>query len=62
MQIGFEPQSCQIKGTEIIMFCFYAKHVLLRNKSKDWVALNQDNVSEWSDIFSSESCFSELWL
>jgi hypothetical protein len=22
----------------------------MRSKSKDWLALNQDNVSEWSDM------------
>jgi hypothetical protein len=25
------------------------KHVALRSKSKDWLALNQENVSEWSE-------------
>ena len=25
-----------------------AEHTVLRNKSKDWLAQNQDNVSEWS--------------
>ena len=30
--------------------CFFAKHVSLRRKSNDWLARNQDNVSEWSDM------------
>jgi hypothetical protein len=30
--------------------CFSAKHAALRRKSKYWLALNQDNVSEWSDM------------
>jgi hypothetical protein len=31
--------------------CFlYAKHTALRRKSQDWLAQNQDNVSEWSDM------------
>ena len=30
--------------------CFSAKHAALRSKSKDWLARNQDTVSEWSDI------------
>jgi hypothetical protein len=30
--------------------CFYAKHAALRRKSKDWLARNQNNVSEWSDM------------
>ena len=30
--------------------CFFAKHATLRRKSKDWFALNQNNMSEWSDM------------
>jgi hypothetical protein len=30
--------------------CFSAKHVALRKYSKDWLARNQNNVSEWSDM------------
>jgi hypothetical protein len=26
------------------------EHTALRNKSKDWLARNQNNVSEWSDM------------
>jgi hypothetical protein len=29
---------------------FSAKHAALRRKSKDWLARNQNNVSEWSDM------------
>jgi len=25
-------------------------HAALRSKNKDWLAWNQDNVSEWGDI------------
>jgi hypothetical protein len=35
-----------------IMLCFSAKHEALKIKSKDWLAHNQDNVSEWSDMFT----------
>jgi hypothetical protein len=28
--------------------CFFAE---LRRKSKDWLPRNQDNVSEWSDMY-----------
>jgi len=28
-----------------------SKHAALRRKSKDWFARNQDNVSEWDDMF-----------
>ena len=32
----------------------FAKHAALRGKSKDWLARNQNNVSEWSDMFTHE--------
>ena len=35
---------------KIGMCCFSAKHAALRRKSKDWLAQNQDNVSEWDDM------------
>jgi len=31
--------------------CFSAKHTTLRRKSNHWLARNQDNVSEWGDLF-----------
>ena len=45
----FEPQSGQTKDFKIGICCFSTKHATLRSKSKDWLARNQDNVSEWSD-------------
>ena len=30
--------------------CFSTKQAALRRKSKDWLAQNQDIVSEWSDM------------
>ena len=47
---GFEPGSGQTKNYKIGICCFSAKHAALRRKSKDWLARNQNNVSEWSDI------------
>jgi hypothetical protein len=46
----FEPQSGQTKDYIIGICCFSAKHAALRRKSKDWLAGNQDNVSEWGDM------------
>ena len=43
---GFEPRSCQSTDYETGICCFSAKHTALRRKSKDWLARNQDNVSE----------------
>jgi len=34
--------------------CFSTEHAALRGKSKDWLARNKDNVSEWSDMSTSE--------
>ena len=45
---GFECRSGQTKDYEISICCFSAKQAELRRKSKDWLARNQDNVSEWS--------------
>ena len=47
---GFEPQSGQTKDYWIGICCFSAKHTALTRKSKDWLAQNQDNVSEWSNM------------
>ncbi len=46
----FEPRSGQAKYYKIGICCFSAKQAALRSKSKDWLARNQDNVSEWSDM------------
>jgi hypothetical protein len=47
---GFEPRLDQTKYYKIGMCCFSAKHVALRRKSKDWLTLIQDNVSECGDM------------
>ena len=44
---GFDPRSGQTKDFEIGICCFSAKHTAVRRTSKDWLAQNQDNVSEW---------------
>ena len=47
---GFESRLGQIKDYEIGICCFPASHAILRRKSKDWLAGNQNNVSEWSNM------------
>ena len=47
---GFDPRSSQTKDCKIGMCCFSAKHAALRRKSKNWLARNQNNVHEWSDM------------
>ena len=54
---GFEPQSGQTKDYKIGICCFSAKHAALRRTSKDWLARNQNNVSEWSDMSTRELLF-----
>ena len=49
---GFEPRSGQTKDYKIGICCFSAKHAALKRKSKDWLARNQNNVSEWSGVFT----------
>ena len=46
----FNARSGQTKDYDIGICCFSAKHAALRSKSKDWLARNQNNVSEWSDM------------
>ena len=54
---GFEPRSGQTKDYKIGICCFSAKHAALRRKSKDRLARNQNNVSEWSDMSIRELLF-----
>ena len=54
---GFEPRSGQTKDYKIGICCFSAKHTALRRKSKDWLARNQNNVSEWSDMSTRRLLF-----
>jgi hypothetical protein len=49
---GFEPWSGQTKDYKIGICCYPAKHAALRRKSKDWLAQNQDNLSEWGTVVS----------
>ena len=49
---GFEPQSGQTKDYTIGICCFSAKYAALRRKSKDWSSRNQNNVSEWSNMYT----------
>ena len=42
---GFESRAGQTKDDKIDICCFSAKHTVLRRKSKDWLAQNQDSVS-----------------
>jgi hypothetical protein len=54
---GFRARSGQTKDYKIGICCFSAKHAALRSKSKDWLARNQNNVSEWSDMSTRRLLF-----
>jgi len=47
---GFEPRSGRTKDYNICICCFSAMHAALRSKTKDWLARNQNNVFEWSNM------------
>ena len=47
---GFEPRSGQTKDYTIGIWWLSAKHAALKTKSKDWLARNQEHVSEWVDM------------
>jgi len=47
---GFELQSGQTSDYKVGICCFSAKHAALTGKSKDRLARNENNVSEWSDM------------
>ena len=43
---GFVSRSDQTKDYDISIYCISAKNAELRRMNKDWLARNQDNVSE----------------
>jgi hypothetical protein len=47
---GFKLRSGQTKDYAIYICRLSAKHSALRSKNKDCDCLNQDNMSEWSDM------------
>ena len=54
---GFVPWSGQTKDYKIGICCFSAKNEALRRKGKDWLARNQNNVSEWNDMSTRRLLF-----
>jgi hypothetical protein len=45
-----KPRSGKIKGYANGIGCFSIKLEPLMGKSNDWLARNQDNVSEWDEM------------
>jgi hypothetical protein len=48
--VGSSTGQAKTKNYEIGIYSFFAKYAALRSKSTDWLAQNQENVSEWSDM------------
>ena len=53
----FESRSGHTKDNKIGICYFSTKHAALRRKSKDWLAQNQNNVYEWSDMSTRRMLF-----
>ena len=53
----FEPRSVKPKTIKLVFVASPLKHAALRRKSKDWLALNQNNVSKWSDMSTCRLLF-----
>jgi len=45
--VGSIPDRVKLKTMKLV---YVTKEATLRRKSKDWLAMNQDNVSEWADM------------
>ena len=55
---GFEAELGQTKDYEIGICCLSAKTHSNKERNKDWLASNQDNVSELCDMSFFDCCFS----
>ena len=55
--MGSNSELGQTKDYNIGICCFFTMSSALKSKSKDWLARNQDNVSEWSDMSTSRLLF-----
>ena len=47
--VGSSPDRVE-PDYKIGICCFSAKHTALRGKSNDWLAQNQDNMTQWGDM------------
>jgi hypothetical protein len=54
---GFKPVSRQQNTIKLVFATSRLKHAALRNKNKDGLAQNQNNVSKWSDMFTHKLLF-----
>ena len=60
---GFEPRWGQSKDYKICICCFSAKHThSIMEERIDWLARNQDYVSEWGDMLFQFASIIEIQL
>jgi hypothetical protein len=59
---GFVLRSGKTKDNNIVICRISAQDAALRSKSKNMLARNQDNVSEWSAFLPMGCCISQLAL
>ena len=57
IRLGSSPSWVIPKTKKIGIYCFSTKHAALMSESKVWLALYQDNVSEWSDVSTHRLLF-----
>jgi hypothetical protein len=57
--MGLIPDRVKPKIIKLMFGASPAKQAALKSKNKDWLALNKDNVSEWSDMSTHGLLF--LW-
>ena len=57
---GFQSRSGQTKDYKTGSCCFFAKHAAFRKKRTDWLAQNQDNVSEWDNMYIHQLLFQRV--
>jgi hypothetical protein len=60
--VGSSTDRVKPKTMHFVICSFSAKHAASRRKSKDWLARNQDNVSELFDMSILDYRFSKLAL
>jgi hypothetical protein len=57
-----EPRSDETKDYAIGIYCFAAKHAVLRRKSKNWMARIRIMCRNGATCLHTDYCFSELAL
>ena len=55
--VWFEQRSGLTKDCKHDIYWFSSKNTTLRRRDKEWLAQNQDNLSEWSDTSSRRMLF-----